>query len=110
MRPRNIPIDVTQASYREVKIVFSDKPDLSTANILLIVKPYANFNEVLFTKQPNYDLSRLSEGIVFFTFDPQELLNYEPMTYYYEIHVEVDSESYIPLRGDFIVWGSHVQR
>ena len=110
MKPRNVTIDVTQATYREVKIVFSDKPDLSTANIVLTVKPYAAYDETLFVKQPDYNLSRLPEGIVFFTFQPDELTQYEPRTYYYEISVELDGEAYIPLRGDFIIWGSHVQR
>ncbi|MAF25037.1 hypothetical protein CL634_05615, partial [bacterium] len=48
--PRSIPIDIAQGTSKTVTIIAQDQPDLTSAEILLIVKKHAVDEDIVISK------------------------------------------------------------
>ena len=106
-RIRNIPIPMAVGVSKSVTITFDDEPDLTTAYIRFRVKQHFTDSECILLKFPDLDKSTdLAGGSVVFTFVTDDTINLEPRTYVYEVNVQVDDETYVPLLGDFPLYGT----
>jgi hypothetical protein len=106
-KPRNIPIEISAGTTKDVTFIFDDAPDLSAAQIVLTVKKHASDDVAVFAKLPNLTKSTaLSTGTVVFTFIPSETLTLDARTYMYELKITIADECYVPLLGDFAIFSS----
>lgn len=107
-RARNLPIDVAQGTSKDVTVVFEDKPDLTAAQCLMLVKRHATDSTYVFCKPIDLAKStKLAQGEVVWSFAPSESTNLDPRTYTYEVKVIIGDAVYVPLIGDFNVFSAY---
>jgi len=106
-RARNIPIPMGVGVSKDVTITFDDEPDLTTAYIRLRVKKHFSDTECVLLKFPDLVKSTdLATGTVVFNFDPADTIDLTARTYVYEVNIQIDDEVYVPLLGDFPLYGT----
>ena len=106
-RARNIPIPMGAGVSKDVTIIFDDEPDLTNAYIRMRIKRHFSDSECVLIKYPDLDKSvNLATGEVIFNFDPEDTAELSPRTYVYEVSIQIDEEVYVPLLGDFPLYGT----
>lgn len=106
-RPKNYPVDISKGASKKVTFAFSDKPDLRAAIITFTVKIHDVDMDAILVKGIDTDLSNNlinGEFIVSFTSDETKL--FDVRTHVYEVKIQTDTDTFIPLIGDFRVFGS----
>ncbi|MEM4326467.1 MAG: hypothetical protein QXU40_04130 [Candidatus Pacearchaeota archaeon] len=106
-RPRNIPIDVGQGTSKTITVIFNDKPNLTAAQCLLLIKRHAVDQNYVLCKMFDLEAStKLNEGQVVWNLLPSDTENLDPRTYTYEIKIIINDDVYVPLIGDFNLFDS----
>jgi hypothetical protein len=103
-------ITVPRGSTKNLQFVFIDEPDLRDADIKLIVIESFSNPRILFQKGVNHSLTQeLNRGIFFITIEPQDTINLEAFTYFYDLVITFpDGRKFNPVRGEFIITESGI--
>lgn len=102
---KRVIITAPRGTTKNIQFVFTDSPDLRNADIKFIVIKSFLEPQILFQKTYNPNLTtELDKGIFTITIEPQDTINLESLTYFYDLIITfTDGTIKNPVRGEFIV-------
>jgi len=98
---------ITRGSTKDFKVIFQSGDDISNAeSIVMTIKENVTTPDSEITLQKDYDetKSALNQGVMVFSFLPEDTRDLDDGTYLFDIQITVDSEHiYVPCVGEFTV-------